>query len=275
VRNAVEDTATQQSQAPFGEFSNYGLVNAEAAVLRMLGAAVLPRPTVVRYITKWSTQPVSQPPLSRIYGRGLDSSHNITLWCGAQPVPIMGQSRDWLDFNAKDAIGSLTVKSNGVVVATIALPTSPAGTPTAYALSEASNPTAFLEGGFREAVMADSQVISCLRNSDGRVFFQATFRKVVPAPSMTLTIRRRFVSTAVGTENVYLYDWSSASYPYGNFVSMGSGPVPMSMTTSSFVVPDASRFVDPEGTMYLLITTSNDLPSGAVLEFDQAFIVPQ
>src|SRR5439155_1709144 len=39
VRDAIEDTATLQNQSPYGEFTNYGLVDAQAAVLRMLGGS--------------------------------------------------------------------------------------------------------------------------------------------------------------------------------------------------------------------------------------------
>ncbi|HLO98084.1 MAG TPA: hypothetical protein VK171_05780, partial [Fimbriimonas sp.] len=76
--------------------------------------------------------------------------------------------------------------------------------------------------------------------------------------------------TSTGTETIQLYDWSSASFPYGNFVTVWSGAAPTTMTTQTVNVSNFSRFIDPEGTVYLLIKSSTDLPDGAELHVDQA-----
>ena len=70
VREAIEDTATLQNEAPYGEFSNYGLVNAEMAVARMNGGGVTSHPSVVRYVTRYVQNSSRSGPkiLTRVYG---------------------------------------------------------------------------------------------------------------------------------------------------------------------------------------------------------------
>jgi hypothetical protein len=267
VRNAIEDTATLQSQAPFGEFSNYGLVNAEAAVLRMTGGGVQPHPPIVRYVT-WYIQNGSRTgsrQVARLYGRGFGAPNTVEITTGGIPVVIPRRSRDWVDFDVSYATAGIDVRVNGAPISFIPFPGS--GT-TSYLLTEASTQGATLEGGFFEALNPDSSFILTTKRSDNSILVQATFRKVSPVSNMQLVLRRRYTGTTVGTETVQLYDWSSASYPYGNFVTLGSGACPTDFTTSTFAVPNAQRFVDPEGTMYLLIKTSTDLPAGTKLEID-------
>jgi len=271
VRNAIEDTATLQSQAPYGEFSNYGLVNAELAVLRMAGGSVTPHPPVVRYVTRFvqNGSKTTNRQISRIYGRGFGAPANIELFNGSTPVVIAQRSRDWIDFDTTSAGSGLTVKVDGSTIATLSFPSTSAMT---NMLVEASTQSATLVGGYLDALNIDANYIRCTRRSDGSILVQATFRKVNPATTMRMVYRRHYTGTTVGTETVQLYDWSSASYPYGSYVTIGSGPCPTSATTSTFNIPNASRFVDPEGTMYLLITTSTDLPSGSELRIDHARI---
>ncbi|HVT10659.1 MAG TPA: S8 family serine peptidase [Fimbriimonadaceae bacterium] len=276
VLEAIEDTATLQSQAPFGEFSNYGLVNAEAAVLCMNGGQTTAHPPVVRYVTRHAQNARLHGPslnvVTRVYGRGFGDSNSLSLTASGMPVPIVANGRDWFDFNSVSAPFGFDISVNGTPVASIAFPPS---TTTSYMLAEASTQSATLTGGFAEALAADGQYIACTRRSDGSILVQATFRKISPSATMKLVLRRQYAGTTAGTENVQLYDWSSASYPYGNFVSLGSGPCPTSMTTSIFTVPNATRFVDPEGTAYLLITTSGDLDDGAELHIDMAHLDQQ
>lgn len=269
VREAIEDTGTLQSQAPFGEFSNYGLANAEAAVLRMNGGSTQPHPPTVRYVTMCypNASPTGAKVLARVYGRGFANSNVVQLSADGNPLRYAGVSRDWIDYNATAAATGLDVTVNGNLVSHL---TFPATGGLSYLLTEASTQGATLTGGFLEALNLDAQFIGCSQRSDGSILVQATFRKVKPTTTMHLVLRRQYLGTTVGTETVQLYDWSSASYPYGNFVTVGSGACPTTMTTSSFTVSNPSRFVDPEGTVYLLITTSTDLTSGASLQLDHA-----
>jgi hypothetical protein len=267
VREAIEDTATLQSQAPFGEFSNYGLVNAEAALQRLTtGAGVTPHPPVVRYVSHLQ-EPfggTDRESVSRIYGRGFGAPGVVELSSLGRAIGVIARSRDWIDFQSTFASGSLDVKVNGNLVSHVLLPK----VRSAYPLVEASTQSATLTGGFFDTLNADANQMTCSKRSDGYIVVQGTFRKVPGTRNYNLILRRQYTGTTVGTETVQLYDWSSNSYPYGNFVTVGSGPCPTTMTTSNYSVTNPGRFIDPEGTVYLLITTSNDLPDGAKLRLD-------
>ncbi len=270
VRDAIEDTAILQSQAPYGEFSNYGLVDAEKAVLRMAGGGTRPHPPVLRYVTRYiqNGSRFGARQIGRIYGRGFGAPNTVQLTTNGLPLGVLARSRDWIDIDMSGTASSqVTVNVNGNLVGSVSFPGTAS---TSYLITEASSPGATLEGGFFEALSQDASFIRSTLRGDNTILVQATFRKVTPTGFMNLTYRRQYTGTTVGTETVQLYDWSSASYPYGSFVTVGSGACPTSMTTSTFTVPNAARFVDPEGTVYLLITTSNDLPAGAELHIDNA-----
>lgn len=274
VRNALEDTATLQSEAPFGEFANNGAINAEAAVQRILGASVTVKPTVVRYITRVSSTGIAPFTTggARVYGRNLGQQNQITITSNGQNVPIARQGRNFCDIPAISLAGNITVKRAGTTVATFTFPTSGV---ISLPLCEASEPGATLTGGFYETLSNDGVVMTAGRRSDGIVLMQGTFRSVpLTAVNYTLQARRRYRNTTVGTETIYLYDWSSSSYPYGNWVPISTLGVMGSMTTTTVTVPNFSRFVDPEGTTYVLIQTSDDTQSGAKLDIDQIFLKP-
>lgn len=268
VREAIEDTSITQNQAPFGEFANYGRVDAEAAVLRMLGGPVRPHPPVVRYVTRVLQNPFSRS-FTRIYGRGFGAPNEVSVqgtWARTRVI----QSRDYVDVLGYAIAEGFQLKVNGAPVASISFPMT--GT-NGFFLTEASTQGASLFGGFLEALSPDAQAIRVTKRADHSILLQGTFRRV-PAgtAAMNLTVRRQYTGTTVGTETIQLYDWSSASYPYGNFVTVWTGSAPTSMTTQAISVPNFARFIDPEGTVYLLVKTSTDLPDGAELKLDQARI---
>ncbi|HQU19938.1 MAG TPA: hypothetical protein PLA92_12905, partial [Fimbriimonadaceae bacterium] len=144
----------------------------------------------------------------------------------------------------------------------------------AHPLLAASTPEggAACWGSFAEALNEDSQYVRVTRRDDGRIVLHGVFRQVQFAANMDLWVRRHFTGTSEGTETIQLYDWSSASYPYGNFVTIHSGPVPTEPTTSTFNLTDPIRFMDPERTIYFRILTSDDLSEGAELRLDVARI---
>lgn len=269
VRAAIEDTATLQTQPPFGEFSNYGLVNAEAAVQRMVGGPDSAHPPVVRYVTEYlqNLSRTHDRALARIYGRGFGAPNTVEILSDGVPIGYVARSRDWVDFEAWKTPLNVQVRVNGNVIANLTY----ANTSTiSNLIADASTQSATLSGSFWEALNVDDQYIRCTRRSDGSILVQATFRKVTPRESIRIALRRRYLGATGGTETVQLYDWSSGSYPYGNFVGIGSGACPTTYATANYVVNDAYRFVDPEGTVYLRIVTSTDLPSGTELNLDHA-----
>jgi len=269
VMNAIEDTATVQSQPPYGEFSNYGLVNAEAAVLRMNGGATVPHPAEVYYVSRFCSANTSTiaSPLGVIKGRGLDGG--LTVTCNGQPVAVNLIARDRATFFPIQAAGNMTISVGGTQVATLTFPNMGS---MAYPMSEASTQGAYLTGGFLDTLNPDGQVMTVTQRSDNSILVQGTFHNVTPKQFMRVTLRRMYAGTTGGTETVQLYNWASASYPYGGFDTVGSGPVPTSQTTTSYTIGNAADYVDPDGTVYMLITTSSDLTSGAQLQLDMCYL---
>jgi hypothetical protein len=273
VMNAIEDTATLQNQAPYGEFSLYGLVNAEMAVARMSGGPVTAHPPALKYVSSIASVPISGGVSDTGVIRGRGFENGVTLTSGGRRVPVASVSRNYIEFSPSSVPGNLTLTVNGTQVDSLTFPA--VDFHGAYPMNEASTQSATLTGGFKETLNPDGTVMTVSRRSDGSIVLQGTFHHVVPGSSFSLTLRRLYTTTTVGTETVQLYDWSSASYPYGSFVTIGSGNVPLSMTTSAYTVNNPSRFVDPEGTVYLLITTSTNLASGTQLRLDMSYLQSQ
>lgn len=281
VRAAIEDTATPATQAPFGEYSNYGRVNAQAAMAAIMGSPAPARTPVVRYVNQFTQAiddlywPNDLSATARVYGRGFQAPRVVTATVGGVPAAIMAQTRDYVDV-AYDApgVGALKVFVDGTLVATVQ---QPVNSRAAFTLASASTPGsgATATGTFWETLSADAQTLNVTRRSDNKVLLHGTFRRVNVGPNMRLKVVRRFTGTTVGTERIFLYDWSSASYPYGNWVELSAGPSPTSATTSWLNVPNPARFVDPEGTVIMQIETSTNLSSDAVLRLDQAILTHQ
>ena len=278
VRAAIEDTATPVNQAPFGVYCNYGIIDCEAAVIAIIGTPAPPRAPEVRAVTGLGVQ--LMPSLSTVakryqisvLGRGFATASTASLTVGGVSLPISQRKRDWINASYKrNAANPLELRLDGALVASLTMP----GTSRfAHPLIDASTPGggASSLGGFAEALNADAASVQVTRRTDGVILMHGTFRKLTRNVDLKLLVRRQFTGTTVGTETIQLYDWSTASYPYGSFVTLSSGPVPQTMTTSVISLQNPGRFLDPEGTAYLRILTSNDLPAGAELHVDQAHL---
>ncbi|MCO5296196.1 MAG: S8 family serine peptidase [Fimbriimonadaceae bacterium] len=280
VRDAIEDTAVPIVQAPFGEFSNYGRVDAFAALTALLGTAAPPRPGVVRWMSPTAVSiayAASEEAIvhrGRIQGRGFQAPGNVSVWWGPFPVRILARDRDWIDVDLPLAPGVLQVKVDGVTVGTVRMPAYELGADEVhepvmiYGLAEASTQGATLTGGFTETANQDGQEMRCTRREDGTILVQGTFQNVhLLTDRAYLKILRRYTPTSAGTERLYLYDWTSGSYPYGNWVQIGSRPLSAG-GFATYTVSNPSRFVDPEHTVYFLLQTTNDVVEGTELRID-------
>ncbi|HTQ09467.1 MAG TPA: S8 family serine peptidase [Fimbriimonadaceae bacterium] len=269
VMNAIEDTATVESEWPYGEFSNYGLVNAQAAVLRMNGGSTVPHPAEVYYVSRFCSADATSrsSPLGVIKGRGLDGGLVVT--CNGHPVNVTLLGRDRATFAPAQAAGNMSISVGGTPVASFTFPRIGG---MAYPMSEASTQSATLVGSFLDTLNPDGQAMTVSQRSDNTILVQGTFHNVTPNQTMKVTLRRSYPGAASGTETVQLYNWASASYPYGNFDTLGSGPCPASATTTSYTIGNAANYVDPDGTVYLLITTSSDLTPGVQLQLDMCYL---
>ena len=124
-------------------------------------------------------------------------------------------------------------------------------------------------GGFREALTQDALFVRCTRQTNGTVFAQTTFHKVQLGADMRLRLRRSYTgANGSSVETIRVYDWSSASFPYGTYVQLSSGPAPLTATTSTFTLPNAGRFLDDERTVYVEIETTG-IASGGDLRIDE------
>ncbi|HRF58674.1 MAG TPA: S8 family peptidase [Fimbriimonadaceae bacterium] len=275
VRGAIEDSALPLNQWPMGEYANYGLVNAEAA-LHAMQTPLRGKETRVRYLTPLGYESVlttASPrglPTARIYGRAFDKARSLEVYVDAAPVRIVQRGRDFIDVLLNVNTGTLRVIANLRTIATIPLA---GGTRVTYTPADASTQSATVVGGFSELAQADGRVLTCSRRSDGRIRFDATCRRVILAPATAetqsqVTIRRMYAGGTAGIERVYVYDWSSGSYPYGSWVEVGSSSLPTTMTTSTYNLPGLARFVDPEGSLYLLVEASDTL-DGTQIQVDR------
>ncbi|MBI5708185.1 MAG: S8 family serine peptidase [Armatimonadetes bacterium] len=276
VRNAIEDTATPVNQAPYGEYANYGLVNAEAAVLAILGTPAPPKDPRVRYVTclGQETQDLIWPDdiiaSSRVYGRGLQSPRNIRVWVGGIERNVVNRHRDYFDFGyAPPVYGNIKIEVDGNVLVDTPMPGSPRR---AYPLVEASSPGASVIGGYFQTLLPEGVNLTCTRRGDGVISMQGTIRRVQMNLSAVLHLRRSYTGNPSGTETVYLYDWSSGSYPYGNWVALKSSVTPGSPQNLDIKLKNFAKYIDPEKTMYVLIQTSNDMPAGSELKLDQLIL---
>ncbi len=272
VRSILEDSAT----ALTWDFSNYGLINAQKAARIALGLETqIPKAPVARYITPivYGVQvggSIRADGTARLYGRGFQAPNTVQIKAGKTALAIVGQTRDWVDFKLPTGSTALDVFVNGTKIKTFARPTTSS---TLWSAIEFAGQGASTTGSFDEALRADSSFVTCTRRSDGFIRLDTVFRKVKAFGNpMKLTLRRHYTGSTVGTESVYVYDWSTASYPYGSWTLLGSRPVPQVPTGNVLTIDEPWRYCDPEGTMYLRIETTNNLTTGAVLNLDQCIL---
>lgn len=262
IRAAIEDTATEYSEAPYGEISNFGNVNALAALEAIMGDPAPRRTAAFRYMTPLGSRDPSSKArvLSRIFGRGFEKDARVVVKKGNRHLHVRDRGRTFVDFYNVDGPDPVTLWVDGNLVATIP---QPQVNDYVYPLIEASSPHAVVTGGFAQANGIDGTTLDCTTRGDNYLRMESTFARVIPADTMTLNITRNYTGTIGGseTETVYLYDWTSASYPYGNWIAVNNEFLPTTMTTTHIPITDASRFVDYEGYVYMLVMTSGNDPS--------------
>ena len=273
TRSIIEDTAT----ALTWDFSTYGMINCEQAAKVALGLATqVSKSPIVRYMTPYviSTQMGlggRREYPARIYGRGFELPRVVQIRAGIRNLTITRQSRNCVEFKMPSGTESIAVLVDGVVVKSYSRFSTNG---TTYAMVEASaKGGGWVTGGFTETARADSINMVCTPQSDGVIRLDGTFRKVVtPGAGMRLQIRRNYTSTSGGTERIYLYDWSSGSFPYGSFTLLSTLPITTTPGTNLINVPQPWRYLDEDGTMYLRIDTT-DTSANSVLNLDQVLIL--
>jgi hypothetical protein len=265
VRRAIEDTATPLNQAPFGEFANYGLVNAETAMSAILTSPAPLKPSRLSYVTPIGTAAPGKTISGRIYGRSLTAT---TLKVGVTPVETTRLTRDYADYNLPEFDGKLRIKAGANLLATLE---PPVPGDYVYPLIEGSSPGADVYGGFLETLNLDNDPMRITRRSDKLCLLQATFRKVPKSGKMTLVLKTKF-SSAEGTETIQLYNWAGGSYPYNVFDTIKTRLIDDNKyRVKTIHISNIAPYVDFEGTAYLRIYAENQ-PNGSEMYIDQAYL---
>lgn len=270
VRAALEDTATTLNQQPYGEFSNYGLINVQAALQAILVNPAPPKPVVVRYATVLG-QAISTPNFvptltvrTRLYGRGFQGIDNLIVKRAGKDCLVYDRSRDWIDIRLEvKQPGDIEIYNGTVKLATVPVPVLNF---VANPLVEASAPDSSVTGNFYSTLLNDGTTMNCTDDGNGRILLQGTFRHIKVTSKRSLNIRRSY-QVAGGTEAIQLYDWTSNSYPYGTWVTVSTTAPTTAASDTVVPVPDIARFIDPEGTTYVRIVTTG-VPAGDVLKID-------
>src|SRR5690606_32441811 len=109
------------------------------------------------------------------------------------------------------------------------------------------------------------------RRNDGNILVHGTLKVPFGIQRGVLRVVRRYPGSAGGTERLRVYDWSTASFPYGSFVELWSGTPPTGMTEASFVLNNVQDLADDEGILYFQILTT-DQASGVTLELDRVAV---
>ncbi|MBW7926769.1 MAG: S8 family serine peptidase [Fimbriimonadaceae bacterium] len=271
VRAILEDSATLQTQAPFGEFANYGLVDARRALETALNLSVPDvKPSKVRG-AEWlpgGFNARSRPRQSvRVYGRGLNRA-DLRAWFGSRLVRPSRAARDYAEFAVPSGVLGrwFRVVAGAEELAAYPLPLEAWSVP----MREASVPGggSSVNGGFAETMAADGVSMVVTRRNDGNILVHGTLKVPTGIQRGVLRVVRRYPGSAGGTERLRVYDWSTASFPYGSFVELFSGPPPTGMTEAAFVLNNVQTLADDEGILYFQILTT-DQASGVTLELDR------
>ncbi len=281
VRAAIEDTASTLNQAPYGEYTNYGLIDAKAALDRIQGFTsgskparfLFAEPVAGGYFHRMLNTLIPRPrPSLFIYGVGFEAPNVVRVLRNGVPLPILSRIRNILEVEP-NALGGgfMEVEVNGVVIGSYQHDADPnwVFSPTDISTQGGGNPV--VSGAWKELSRVDGSKLTCSARSSGDIFVQLAFRKVNVAPNTRLDFEftRSYDNAIGGSERIDVYDWSVASYPYGPFVTIATNAISNSGTStinaSLTVSPD--HYIDPEGTIYVQITTSG-VPSNALLRAD-------
>ena len=279
VRAAIEDTAIGLAQPPYGAWANYGRVDAQAALDRILSYADGSKPARLLFVSPVGGTlapgpqgfPSTTPDLIA-YGVGFEQPNVVQLLLDGTSCPILAQGRN--EIRAAPASVSpskITLEVNSQKVRSLTWDSAPGWL---YAPSDVNTRgIGTATGGFFELYRDDGQYFTCTRSSaqTQKILVQLVIRKVRAVAGQHLSVEwtRSYAGCTGGMETLEVYDWQSASYPYGNFVTVHSRAIPN--TNGAHPVAqlpgDPLRFLDEEGTLYLRLTATN-ASANALLTMD-------
>jgi hypothetical protein len=282
VRAAIEDSAVLLDQAPYGKWTSYGRVDADAALDRILGITSGSVPARLLFAAPCGGE---RPKIAtaelglghnrnrdgvalEVCGVGLEAPNTIQVLSGANSLGLISQERHSVLVGLPGTpAAAFQLKRNGGLVGSW---TWDAGPGLLYAATDGGTEDtngSSASGGWAELHREDGSSFTCTEDVNGEIYCEFAVRKVRVRDirRMTLEFRRDYDGmNASPVETVELYDWSSYSYPYGSWVTLSSAAAPTAgFQTLSVVVPgDPDPYRDEEGTFYLRLTTTDAGASG-------------
>jgi len=280
VKAAIQDACVPLNQAPYGRWTNYGRVDADAALDRILGltsgsvaARMLFAAPCGGAGSKAATADIGpnrnvDSVALEVDGVGLETPNTVQVLCNANPLSILSQERTAVRARTPLAPGAnFQLKRNGNLVQSW---TWEGGPGLLYAATDGCTEDSLgsqSSGAWNELYRQDGVNFTCTDDSNAQIYCEFAVRKVQlrNIQRMTLEFRRDYDGmNANPLETVELYDWSSYSYPYGSWITLSSAAAPTAgFSTLSVDVPgDPNAYRDEEGTFYLRLTTTNAGASG-------------
>lgn len=262
LRTMIEDSA---SSYPVSNplFASYGIIDCESAVKTALGLTTpAPKPSAVF----WANPRGRENRFVIVRGRGLDRPSITAQNQNGQHLQVT-KTRDSMEIRYFGAQTSTITILDGT---SVLLTFSNSGSSRSWTPGDWATTLATLTGGFREALEQDGSSVVAGRRSNGEIRLDCVVNAINTPRALQVFYRRRFTGlTATTTERVLAYDWSSGSYPYGNWVEVNRSTMGNDWVNARFQISDTSRFIDVTGNMYLRIITETNIPSGGTLEIDR------
>ncbi len=283
IRAALEDTATPTVYAPWGEYTNYGKIDCDAAVDRVTGATSGSKAARLLFVAPVGGDRTPDPTLSlrdprshvRFFGVGFEQPNKVIAHVGITRLPLFRQGRREVAAGRRGvrqpsggAIAPrFALEVNGTQVGAIDWDDGPGST---YAPTDCGTYGGTVTGGFFELYRADGDLLNCTQ-SGGTIYCELPVRKIAERTptKITLDFTRAYVNASGATETLWIYDWSSWSYPYGSWVQVWSKSITSSAmeTASATLTVNPANYLDDEGTLYLKLSTTG-VASGGALDAD-------
>jgi subtilisin family serine protease len=278
VRAALEDTATATISSAWGEYTNYGKVDCDAAVDRVQGLTSGSKTARVLFVAPvgGETKRRTGAPLPELsfHGVGFEMPNSAGVWSSGKPMPILGRTRRLVRAALDPAPTAGTNSSTrpyslSVNATTVGRIVWESGAGFVYAPTDVGTYSATVTGGFFDVYRVDGNVLTCDDDGSGSIYCEMPVRKVrPPVPNqltkLTIEFTRSYDNCNGGLETLYLYDWSTWSYPYGSFTPIASTSITSSSTQTITVTitVNPGRYLDDEGTMYFVLSTSGATSTG-------------
>jgi len=284
VRAAIEDACIPLDQPPYGRWTSYGFVSADAALDRILGLTSGPVAARFDFAAPCGGEQAKRPvtaalgqnqnlalvPL-QLAGVGFEAPSTIDVFNDLHSLRVLARDRYTIEARTQGEPGWFYyAERNGLGFASFHWDAGPGLLYAATDACAADSTTSFASGGnWTQLHRQDGAFFQCLDNGGGAIVAEFSIRKVNTDDftGATLEFRRDYDGLSGGAiETVELYDWTTQSYPYGSWITLSSTAAPSTYQTLSVALPaNPAQFRDYLGTYYLRVTASNATSTGALM----------